>query len=372
MWRRVFQGSADRGGLAVPAALLALLAVCAAPAAALEMKPEKIERDYRQVLGVLSAGDETEAIRLLMDLETKALGDLPGTMEMQRFWKLKLGVIRELLQAGQLDQLVPIIVLHHDVYQMYHDQGLGLLASHSRTMAAELAEILGDRSSDDAVRAFSAGVLTSIGSYLLDTRSLSEGAATYVKALAMTPGNIGARLGLAAAHEKRGEYEEAMAHLEAALSSEPEQQQARLRLAVCLQRLGRAEEAGKHFRALLEPGVEEWIRSLAFQEQAKLLFASGRGDEGEALLRHAIIELPGHQQPAVLLAAHLELSRRRHEAQEVLAAIEPSDLSASSPRYVYDTWPHVGVAEVRSAMHEMMRSRLAVLAAGLRGVRSGP
>lgn len=357
-----------RAGRVAAAATVALLLVPAA-ARAIEMKPEAVQERYRQVLSLLSQGEQEEALESLYALETEALGEYPGAFEIERFWRLKLRVIRELLAGGQLEQLVPIIVFHHDAYNMYRDRGQPLLAAHSRTMSAELAEILAARSDSSAVDGFSAWVLTSLGNYLQESRSVSSSMEFFQRALAIEPENQSALLGMLSALEKNGRYEEASVYGERAIRADPQNHHARLRLANCQRRsgaYGALEKAERNLQVLVERGPRDWIRSVAFQSLAELYFESERAAEGEALLRHAVEELPDDQPIRVMLAAYLDLDRRPKEARAVLAGVRPAAPEQDSPRFIYSKWPSDGIVEARRTMHEMMQSRLTQLATGLR------
>jgi tetratricopeptide (TPR) repeat protein len=339
--------------------------VLASAAAALDLKPDEVQTRYRRVLTLLAQGERDQAMSALFDLETQAVPDSSGSMELEKFWRLKLSVIRELLNSGQTDQLIPIIVLHHDAFDMYRHKGKPLLASHSRTMAAELAEILADRSDDPQVDQFCSWVLTSFGIYYQETRSLASSAEFFGRALKIEPGNRAALLGLAAAHEKYGEYDQAVPYLRTAVSLDANDHEARLRLALCLRRSGTTDEAVAGLKSLLGPDTVEWVRSIAYQELARIYREDGQPDAAEATLRQAIEQLPKEQQPRLELAAYLELDRRPKEAKSVLDGLEPREDGPGSPRYIYDQWPTSGIEQARNAMREMMQSRLYLLAAAL-------
>ncbi|MDX1502304.1 MAG: tetratricopeptide repeat protein [Thermoanaerobaculia bacterium] len=348
---------------------LALTALLAAPAAALDLKPSVVQERYRRVLATLSSGTQSEAMEQLFALETDAVPDTAGSIQLERFWRLKLRVIRDLLQNGKLDQLVPIVVLHHDAFQMYRERKKPLLAAHSRTMATELANILADRADGNPqVRVFSGWVLTSFGSYLQESSAVSGSAALFDRALAVSPGNRSALLGLAAAHEKYGEYELAVPILERAVKADAGDFHARLRLALCLLRSGETEAAVRHLTRLQIEGTTEWIRSLAYQEHAKLLEADGEIAAAETLLREAVEALPEEQEPRIQLAALLDTRGRPKEAVAVLAGLRPAPEGRRSPRFLYDQWPREGVEEGRAKLRAMMQERLDLLAAALRSL----
>ncbi len=340
----------------------------AGSATALEIKPQEVIDRYRRVLTLLSSGERDQAMAALYDLETRAIGDGIGTVELQRFWRLKLKVVREVLQAGELDQLIPIIVLHHDAYLMYREKGQPFLAGHARTMAAELAETLAKKDHDPQVREFSSWVLTSFAVYMQENRSVSSSAAFLQTALDFAPDNHLAMLALGAAHEKYGEYEAATGVLQREVELNADDYEARLRLAICQRRLGQREAPVRHLKKLVEAGPPEWIRTLAFEELARIYREDGTPEMAQALLERGLTELPNEQQLRIQAAAYLDLDRRPREASQLLDGLRDAGEGASSPRYKYDRWPHDGVEEVRGSMRAMMDSHLGELAAGLRSV----
>ena len=349
-------------------ALAVAVALATSPVAALEMRPAEVQERYREVLRQLAAGDHQEALDRLYKLETRALSEFPSYNEIERFWRLKLKVIRELLQNGGPDQLLPIVVLHHDAVAMYRDRRQALLSNHSQTMARELVEHLASERDSRLFRQFAGSVLASFGASLQQSRSVSASADAFRRAIDLAPGITFAHLGLAAAHERHGEYEEAISVLEQLLRVDPRHDQGRLRLGVCQLRLERFDEAERNLAALLEEGPEPWVRSIAFQELSRLHQIRGERERAEAVLTRGVEELPGDQQLRLMLAALLDGRRRPAAARAVLAGLEADDTETRSARYLYDEWPSQGLAEVRMNLHEVMASRLPMLAGSLGAV----
>jgi len=347
--------------------LAAAAAVFAAGgAAAIEIKPQQVIDRYHRVLSLLASGEREQAMQALWDLETRAIEGSIGSSELERYWRLKLKVIREALQGGEIDQLIPIVVLHHDAYLMYREKNQPFLAGHTRSMAAELAELLARKQGDPAVQEFSSWVFTSFAVYMQDNLSVSSSARFLEQALEFAPRNRVALLALAAAHEKYGEYEAAIRHLSRAVEMDADDYESRLRLAICQRRLGETETPARHLRKLLDPGPPEWVSSLAFEELARLYREQGESANAEELLGRGIARFPDNQQLRIQAAAYLERDRRPKEAEALLDSIEPAAAAGTSPRYLYDRWPHAGVEELRGQMRGMVESRLGLLADGLR------
>jgi tetratricopeptide (TPR) repeat protein len=335
-------------------------------ATAIEIKPQQVIDRYHRVLSLLASGDREQAMQALWDLETRAIDGSVGSSELERYWRLKLKVIREALLAGEIDQLIPVVMLHHDAYLMYREKHQPFLAGHTRSMAAELAELLAKRSSDPQVQEFSSWVLTSFAVYMQDSLSVSSSARLLEQALKFAPQNRVALLALAAAHEKFGEYEPATRHLARAVEMNGDDHEARLRLAICQRRLKQEEAPIRHLRRLLDPGPPDWVRTLAFEELARIYRDRGERTKAEEVLQRGMSEFPAGQQLRIQAAAYLEMDRRPKEAAAILDSIAPAEGPDNSPRYVYDRWPHEGVEAQRGQMRGMVESRLGLLAAGLR------
>jgi tetratricopeptide (TPR) repeat protein len=353
------------------AALIALAATtqgAGRPAGAATLKAEDVQPGYRQVLSTLAAGDENQALKELFAFETGVLGEMPRPGKVETFWRLKLRVIRDLAQSESVEVLLPISVFHHDAYLLYRERSRPMLAAHSRTMAGELAEFYASRAESQEANVFAGWVLTSIGSFHQQSRSVSTSIAVFRRALELDPGNRVAAMGIAVSFERRADYERAIEALEYALRIDQQNAEARLRLALCTARQEEADRVAARVdleRVITEETAEPWVRSVAFQELARLYLDEGESEAAERLIRDGLAQLPGDQQLAIQLAAILDARRRPKEALRVLGEFETGDWSHVSPRQIYDRWPTEGLAEARDTMRQMMVVRLPLIADGL-------
>ncbi len=338
--------------------------------AAKAMKPLEIKQRYTGVLEVLANGETERALTDLLELELSAVGTQKMWRYVDNLWRAKLHVIRDLLPGHDVALLMPIIVLHHDAYFRYSELDRRYLAQHSRTMAAELAEILAERSTDPAARAFAGWILTSFASYLWSPSNIGGAADLYYQAQLIDPGNELASQGLAAAWERSGDYGKAIESLTRAARLEPDNRELTLRLALCHLRWedGMREAALAHLEALTRAETEAWVRSVAFQELARVQRASGDDAAAEATLRAGLEALPGDQQLSLQLASILDAQRRRNEASRVLDGIEILGWERESPRQTYDFWKPRDLTRVRAELHQSMTSGLDSLSAGLSGL----
>lgn len=350
---------------------LTLLPTIASPLlAARAMRPLEIKQRYVQVLGVLAAGDLDQATDDLVDLETAAIGDKQPWRYIDDLWKAKLHVIRDLLATQSLDLLMPVIMLHHDAYFRYSKAGQRYLAQHSRIMAAELAEIYAERAGTAVAGVFAGWTLTSFAAYLWSPSNIGVSAELFYRASLVDPGNELALQGVAAAWERSGSYEKAIASLRTALRQRPDDPELRLRLALCHLRYpeGMHEQALAQLSALPGSEAPAWIRSVAYQELARAQLAGAEPGEAEATLRRGLRELPGDQQLSLQLASILDNQRRRGEAMAVLDAIEIGGWESESARQTYDFWEPLDLAEIRSELRQEMADGFAALAAGVKSL----
>ena len=361
---------ASRSGLLLVALLVvvAVAPVAGRPAMAATLKAEEVQPGYRQVLATLAAGDEGQALEELFAFETGVLGEMPRPGKVEAFWRLKLRVIRDLAQSQSVEVLVPIAVFHHDAYLLYRERRRPILAAHSRTMAGELAEFYASRAESQDANVFAGWMLTSFGSFHQQSRSVSTSIAVFRRALELDPANRAAIMGIAVSFERRAEYERAIQALEQALRLDQQNAEARLRLALCTARQEEADRVAARKdleRVIAEEGAESWVRSVAFQELARLYLEVGESEAAERLIRQGQAEMPGDQQLAIQLAAILDVRRRPKEALQVLGGVQTGDWNHVSPRQIYDRWPTKGLAEARDTMRQMMVARLSLVADGL-------
>jgi tetratricopeptide (TPR) repeat protein len=336
------------------------------------LQAEEVQSGYRQVLATLAAGDEDQALEELFVFETGVLGEMPRPGKVEDFWRLKLRVIRGLIESQSVEVLVPVAVFHHDAYLLYRERRRPILAGHSRTMAQELAELYAARAQTQQANVFAGWMLTSFASFHQLSRSVSTSIAVYGRALELDPANRAAIMGIAISYERRAEYERAIEALQRALRIDPGNAEARLRLALCAARQEGVDGAAIRSqleRVLAESGAEPWVRSVAFQELARLYLDEDRTESAERIIRRGLTELPGDQQLSIQLSAILDARRRPREALQVLREIDTGDWNHSSPRQIYDRWPTKGLAEARERMRQIMLNRLPLIAKGLSASR---
>ncbi len=369
---RTFQTIVPRRSTFLVFAGLVLLASAQLSAA---LRPRTVQLRYRAVLRTLAAEGVEPALAPLAKLEHEAFGSDPNQKRLEAFWKLKLGVLREVLDGQPPDILIPVVMLHHEAYQHYLENGRGVLAGHARVMATELADFYAEKGDSRAARDFAAWVRISFAANLQEQRALAGSTEFFYKAVALDPRNVFAIWSLGANFEKGGEYERAVEYFERLLEMRPGFEEAELRLTLCRVRLvpklaSEAQDATQQaalrdLERLASEATAEWIRSIAAQERARLLIQLGRVDAAETVLRGALEELPGDQNLTLQLIRLLEGSKRRTEAWNLLNRLSEQTASGSGPRQIYDSYPRAGLEEARAGLIQAMTDRLPLLASGL-------
>jgi tetratricopeptide (TPR) repeat protein len=326
--------------------------------------PNEIQARYRDVLSILAAGEQEAALEALYDFETLVVGEDQPWKRVEDFWRLKLRTLREMLDAESLPLLKPVIMLHHDANQMYLERDRPFLASHSRTMSVELAEIYADRANSSGAREFSGWVMTSLGAVLWHPSSVISSADLFYRAQLVDPGNPIALMGLGAAYERNASYEKAIEYFSRFLEMDPENPEASLHLALCQVRgdAHQRDQGLETLRSLQGPGSPDWVRSIAHQELARTQVAAEDVEAAEATVRRGLEALPVDQQLSLQLALLLDVRRRPKEALGVLDSIDAANGKEPSPRLMYDVWEPSGMEEIRVRLAQDAALGLPVLA----------
>ena len=367
LWQR-FGGRRGLIGPWVPAAALWLCVQLVIPGCGYgklpKMEPNEVQSGYRDVLSILATGDEDRALEALFEFETAVVGDERPWKRVENFWRLKLRVLRELLDADSLALMMPVIMLHHDANQLYVERNRPFLAGHSRMMSVELAEIYADRANTSAAREFSGWVMTSLGAMLWAPTSVISSADFFFRAQMADPSNPIALMGLGAAYERNANYDKAIEYLTRLLELDSEDSVAALHLALCQLRsdVTLRDQALETLRSLQQPEEVSWVRSIAHQEAARAQLAAGEMEAAETTIRRGLKALPGDQQLSLQLAMLLDGQRRRREMLAVLRGIEPGDGRVPSSRLIYDVWEPADLEDIRARLRSDAALGLPILA----------
>ncbi|TNF83167.1 MAG: tetratricopeptide repeat protein [Acidobacteria bacterium] len=344
-----------------------LLPLSAAAAESKSFKKKDFQKQYRQVLGRYAGGDLEGAVTSLVDLESAALTE-HGAKVLNRLWKAKLQVLRDLMLEGGLEVLAPVTLFHEDAYVAYLDVGNSPLARHSRTMTADLVQFYSEKVESHESQLMASSLMASLAGRFQEAHLDSAAVELFALALEVDSRNVAALQGLAGIYERRGEYERTVSYLEQLTEVDPPNREGRLRLAVNLIRLERQREAGETLRQLVEEPDSDWILSLAYQELARILTENGDFTSARTLLQEAVHRLP--RDPS--LPIHLAYLNDRDESVDgdvdLLVSLRRSAADGSdSPRYLYSQIPRSALENLRRSLRQERDHRLLLLAAALDG-----
>ena len=343
------------------------------------LSSDEIQRQYRAALDQLS-GSESSADALMRQLvaeiaaiEVAAVG-VQGDRRLGRLSRSQMKVAQS-LGSKDPESMVPLMLLHHDLFLVHKEMRRPYLAHHSQTMLQELATTYARMGGSRGSKVVAARALASLGGHL-ESAGRQAGLRLFEQSLDLDDANEAALLGLAAFYEKRGgPYETAVRYLEQLIDRRPQSREGRLRLA--LNKIRVAEQGGvvgrqaqlkaaeKHLQFLLDGPESDWIYSLAAQETARL--KADRGDLAKAiqLLDQALVRMPEEQKLHILRIYLMDRSKRAGSAQRAARHLA-SSLAGASPasRGRYNQWPSTALDADRRALREGAIRRITVSRTG--------
>lgn len=339
---------------------------------------------YRTVLTALASGDRAGAGEDLLRIEYQVL-DSDQENPLELLATAERGYVERLARVDP-EALLPIVPLHIAAYQRYRELRNFGLATHSRQMAAHLAELYANppreeppKDEDEAARAertrreeerrvnagrLAADALAELGSFLQTAQVRVTGRSLLERALQLDPDNRFALINLAAGQEKTGDYRDAARTLQRLVEVDPKSPEGRVRLAVNLLRLGQVQEAASLLRRVIGENNPPWVLSLAYQELATLLTSQGRLADAVDLLEQGVGRLPDEFRLPIQLAYLLERAGHPVRAREALARLRPSP-DVDSARHRYNRWPDAGGDDLRRTLDQAGLVRLPALSAAL-------
>ena len=267
--------------------------------------PEKINKKeiraaYRQALGVLADGDEATARRMVAELERRVAAS-PARNAVSALGEAELAEAMA-LAVQDPTVLMPIAMLHRNLYRGYVARREGKLASHARQMAVTCAEQLGRA---DPANGFSEGLMVNLASDLAQAGSSGAARDLLERSLGLDPEFLPAMLCLGFSFERASEYFEASMAYQRLVDAHPDFDEGRLRLAVNLIRTGRDGAGARLLSGLTEDGAQTWVEIVAAQELVRLLVQQGQLQEAEGRARAALERTPQDQRLWILLASIL-------------------------------------------------------------------
>lgn len=326
---------------------------------------ERIARQgYEEAVRSLASGSPLEqVVDRLAAIETGLYRQAPQQADAVR--EVEIESARR-LGKGDAEALLPIALLHAELYRKLRDGREYLLAENARRTSADLVAAYAERGGSATV---AAQALLSLAADLLVSGVQGASRDLLGRALALDGRSEAAGLFLAASYERDGDYPKAVEILESLARAHPESFEARLRLAVNLDRIARKSEARQAFQKMIaEPGPE-WVRTIAYQEMVRIHLRDKRQADAVTTLRQAVSRLPSEPQLAVQLAYLLDRQGSAADARAILGRLPRGD--GGSPRHRYGQWPTAALEEARRSLAQQSLLRLAALSRALDSSEAG-
>ncbi|MEA2601038.1 MAG: hypothetical protein QOF89_2030 [Acidobacteriota bacterium] len=318
---------------------------------------------YRQALGLLAVGRETEALAAAAAFEDSLLLRAKQPVTVERLVEIESEAVRELAGANP-DSLVPLLRLHQRLYQEATTQRRLQGSTVARDVLLQGVDLL--RKAGPGQAEVARRFLSAFGVQILRSGVRRQGEQTLRLALADDPGDEVALLELADDAERRGDHAAAIPSLEALLKAHGENREARLRLAIDLGRTGRAADAEQRLTALVKDETGGWRLSLAYQELTRLRLVANHPEAAELTLREGLGRLPGDEKLTLLLADLLERTGQASAARQTLTGFHPEGKEGSgAARRRYSTPPEEPFATALATLAQDAAARLPALAKAL-------
>ena len=299
-----------------------------------KVSKKDIRAAYRRALVPLGEGDPVTARQQVAELERRVVASSSRTA-LSTLSDAELAEARALAKVNPTC-LMPLALLHRDLYRGYSARREGQLSTHARKMAIAYAEELGRAK---PYFGFSEGLMVNFAFDLAQTGASSAARDLLEQALRLNRGYRPAMLSLGFSFERNSDYLEAASTYQSLVDTHPGFEEGRLRLGVNLIRTGREGAGEELLSGLLGIGAKPWIEAIAAQELVRLKAEKDRLlPEAEREVRAALVLRPNDQRLWILLAAILERTGRHDEAIEALSDLPPAGRGVS-PRARYAEWP---------------------------------
>jgi tetratricopeptide (TPR) repeat protein len=311
-------------------------------------RSEHLSQGYRQALATLGRGPQELARATLVDLEVGALR-LAGVNPLTLLQAAELGVAQG-LASGHAESLLPPLVLHEQLYEVYAQRRHYALMAHSRDMVELLADLYARHGGAPNL---AGDTLASLGGYQQGANLTASSRRLFQQALELDPNNRAALLGLGVSHERHGERAAALRYFQRLADAHPELAEGRLRLALNLEGHGDRSRARELLAGLLGAGTADWIRALAYQELGRSHLFTGNLERAAALLEEAVSQLEREPSTFALLAHVYDRMGRPRQALEALeraAVAGRLGRNGASARVVYDSWPRAVLEATRNEL----------------------
>jgi tetratricopeptide (TPR) repeat protein len=325
-------------------------------------------RTYLSTLSLAVEQDWQQGVAGLFDLQAGVSGLSDGTNKdgFDTLFKLEAGVI-EALVTEQPGAAIPLLRLYHDVDSRWRQADQMLGRQHNVRLVAAICNAIRERPVLDSARPTAVAALASLADTFHDPGAPGSTTALLELALTLDADHQPALLGLAAAHEWVGQYQEVVGILRPLASRSQGSAESRLRFAISLKRIGEHREAAAQLRRSTRLPAPSWVRVVAYQELTLLHLDQQRLQLAKQLIEEATATFPDDLTLRLVHAQVEEARGNLFEARQMLdrLALKPASVYRESPRYRYARWPAEVFAEERARVRELAEQHAGKLADAL-------
>jgi tetratricopeptide (TPR) repeat protein len=307
-----------------------------------KLSKKEIRRRYRRALAMLGEGDVVAARREVGALERQVNAD-PSPKAISNLGEAEYAESKALAKK-EPQCLLPMALLHRQLYRSYMARQEGGLAIHSRQMTITYAQQLARLKPENG---FSEALMVNLAADLAQAGAASAARDLLQRTLQLSPGYRPALLSLGFSMERSGDYIEAASTYRRLVDAHPGYEEGLLRLGINQIRIGRKDQGTEMLRELVGRGETPWVKTVAAQELVRFFMREDLQREAEREARLGIERLPQDQRLRILLGAILEQSGRHDEAVGSLTDL-PAASRGVSPRARYGEWPSLGVRASQS------------------------
>ncbi len=321
---------------------------------------------YSRALELCISDRWNEGVAEVFELERRTIGDSPSADLPADLFTLEATAIKTLVD-NTAGSIIPLLVLHHDVFMAWTEAGNPVGQEHAIRLIAAMVNDIQKRSTLAPATSTAVGVLASIGNTLYRHGVFDSALEVLELALTLDPNHQASLLGTAADHEWFGHYEETVEILDGLGERSDALFEGRLRRGVNLARIGRTRDAVAELRACTHRSAPAWVRTVAYEELALFHLDNKRPEEAEAMIEEAIAQFPRETTLRLLLAYTLEVRGHLGEARRVLARLDQQPVTSyrESPRRRYGRWPSEVFEEERRSIRVLAVEHLGDLAAAM-------
>lgn len=311
----------------------------------------KVKAGYRAALAQIGSGGVDAAVNAVAELERSTLV-AGSSRELEGVLWAELQVAKDLVDARP-ESAFPLVLLHMKLYDQYVGSRALVPQAHTRRVIEALTELWLARSKRPETRVRAAELLAHLGATVQDVGLDASAARLFKRSIDVDKGCPAGLVGMAAGLERSGAYRPAVRFLEQLVDAHPDHAEGRLRLAVNLLRLGSSSRAEELLGSCLTGDVPRWVRTVAYQELARVELGKGRLDAAGSLLVRAGQEGIEDEQISLLRAYLLDRQNRAREAYDAASKVTAAhSASEGSARLRYSQWPRDDQDAIRRRLDE--------------------